>query len=521
MSDHPEISTSTSSRPRIAIAGLSLEASTFSPARTRIADFHPQRGTEVLAHRPFWAEGGSLVDAAEWVPILFGSSLPGGPVLREDYEALKTEIVEGLRAAGPVDGLVLDLHGAMAVLGLDDAEGDLALAAREAVGPDVLISTGMDLHGNVSWRLAHTLDLLTCYRMAPHEDALDTKERAVRNLLGRLALPADQRRPLKARIGVPVLLPGEKTSTRIEPAKSLYAMVGETEALDGVLDAAIWIGYAWGDEPRNCAVVMVTGDDETVVTTEAEKIAAAIWRRHEEFEFVAPAASLAECLDAAFADGAARPYFISDSGDNPTAGGAGDVSWTLAELVADRRLADPSMTAIYASVPDPIAVQQCVDAGVGATVSLEVGALVDSGPAGPARLTGVVRHIAKGDRDAHIEVVVQVGGLHVIITAKRKPYHHESDFTRNGLDPRTADLVVVKIGYLEPELFAMAADWMLALTPGGVDQDLLRLGHHRIARPMYPFDTGFLDPDLSARLIPLSTTTADEGTFTPRTQKGL
>lgn len=504
------------SLPRIAIAGLALEASTFSPARTRIADFHPERGAEVLANRPFWAEGGSLVAAAEWVPILFGKALPGGPVPREDYDALKTEIVDGLRAAGPLDGLVLDLHGAMSVLDLDDAEGDLALAVREVVGPDVLISTGMDLHGNVSWRLAHALDLLTCYRMAPHEDALDTKERAVRNLIERLALPAGQRRPLKAWIPLPVLLPGEKTSTRIEPAKSLYAMVDETEALEGVLDAAIWIGYAWGDEPRSCAVVMVTGDDEARVISEAEKIAAAIWRRHEEFEFVAPAASLADCLDAAFADGAARPYFISDSGDNPTAGGAGDVSWTLTELLVDPRLADPAITAIYASLPDPIAVRQCVDAGVGATVSLEVGALVDSGPAGPARLTGVVRHIAAGDREAEIEVVVQVGGLHVILTAKRKPYHRESDFTRNGLDASTADLVVVKIGYLEPELFAMAADWMLALTPGGVDQDLLRLGHHRIARPMYPFDTDILDPDLSARLIPMSITTADQGTFTLR-----
>ncbi|GAB3738345.1 M81 family metallopeptidase [Microlunatus parietis] len=489
--------------PRIAIAGLSVESSTFSPARTTVASFRPKRGAEILATRPFWSPGGSLADAAEWVPILQGRSIPGGPVPAEDYRQLKEEILAGLRAAGPLDGMVFDIHGAMSVVGMDDAEGDLAVAVREVVGPDVVISTGMDLHGNVSRRLAHTLDLLTCYRMAPHEDALDTKERAVHNLLARLALPPEHRRPLKAWIPVPILLPGEKTSTRIEPAKSLYARVPEIEALAGVLDAAIWIGYAWADEPRNCCVVMVTGDDEAVITTEAERLAAEIWARHEEFAFVAPAADLEACLDAAVASDQ-RPYFISDSGDNPTAGGAGDVTWTLDQLLRRPELADGRLTAAYASIPDAEAVKQCVQAGVGAKVAVQVGARVDAGPAGPVELTGEVRHIAEGDPDAITEVVVRAGGLDVIITERRKPYHREADFNRNGIDPRSTDLIIVKIGYLEPELFAMAKDWMLALTPGGVDQDLIRLGHRRISRPMYPFDTEPFQPDLSARIIPAS-----------------
>jgi microcystin degradation protein MlrC len=94
--------------------------------------------------------------------------------------------------------------------------------------------------------------------------------------------------------------------------------------------------------------------------------------------------------------------------------------------------------------------------------------------------------------------------VHVILTRLRKPYHHEHDFTDLALDPRSADLVVVKIGYLEPELYEMAADWRLALTPGGVDQDLVRLGHRRVRRPLFPFDPEMPDPDLSARIIPAS-----------------
>ena len=100
------------------------------------------------------------------------------------------------------------------------------------------------------------------------------------------------------------------------------------------------------------------------------------------------------------------------------------------------------------------------------------------------------------------EVVVAVGSVNIIVTKKRKPYHKEIDFTRLGLKPRESDIVVVKIGYLEPELYAMQKGWMLALTPGGVDQKLERLDYKRIKRPMFPKDKDMADPDLSAKLIP-------------------
>ena len=116
-------------------------------------------------------------------------------------------------------------------------------------------------------------------------------------------------------------------------------------------------------------------------------------------------------------------------------------------------------------------------------------------------MTGVVHSVRHGDRDAETEAVLRVGSVHVILTRLRKPYHLERDFTELELDPRAADVVIVKIGYLEPELFAMAADWKMALTPGGVDQDLVRLGHRRIHRPMFPFDPAMPDPDLTARIV--------------------
>jgi microcystin degradation protein MlrC len=486
-------------RPVIAIAGIGIESSTFSPARTQAPAFHPSRGDDVLSRYPFLAPGAPLADAADWRGALVGKSLPGGTVTAAAFAELSDELIERLAAMPHLDGLWYDIHGAMTVEGIDDAEAVLLARIRATVGPEAIVSTSMDLHGNVSRELAHMSDLITCYRMAPHEDHMETKERAARNLVELLVSGAP--RPVKAWVPVPVLLAGEQTSTRIEPAKSVYAAVHEVAAADGVIDASIWVGYAWADEPRNRAVVVVTGSSKAAVTAGAQRLARGFWESRREFAFVAPTGSLDECLDEALASDA-RPYFISDTGDNPTAGGAGDVTWGLARVLSRPEFQDPGGPAvIYASVPGPEAVEAAEKAGVGATVTVTAGAQVDDRHAGPLTMTGVVHAIRHGDRDAETEVVLRVGSVYAILTKLRKPYHHEHDFTDLSLDPRGADIVIVKIGYLEPELFDMSVGWKLALTPGGVDQDLVRLGHRRIRRPMFPFDPDMAAPDLTGRII--------------------
>ncbi|CAK7271317.1 hypothetical protein SEPCBS119000_004538 [Sporothrix epigloea] len=501
-------------RPIIAVCGLACETSAFTPARTSAAAFHPRRGRDAIALYRFLDAGTPLAIAADWYGALIGRALPGGMVTRAAYEELADEMVcllEAIVAEHSLDGLWFDIHGAMVVEGLDDAELDLLQRIRAVIGPNVLVSASMDLHGNVSRELAHMLDLVTCFRMAPHEDELATKQRACENLVKCIRAPRDvPQRPFKAWIPVPVLLPGEQTSTRDEPARSIYGSIADVEALPGILDVGVWVGYAWADAPRNRAAVLVTGWNRASVAAGAERLARQFWAARADFHFVAPTGSLDECLDAAFAASSSeRPYFVSDSGDNPTAGGSGDVTWGLTRLLERREIIERRAgVIIYASIPGPEAVRKAVAAGVGSTVTVTAGAAVDDLHAGPITLTGAVFSVKHGDQHARTEVVLRVlESVYVILTELRKPYHYERDFTDLGLQPRQADVVLVKIGYLEPELYDMAAAWMLALTPGGVDQDLKRLGHTRIRRPMFPFDTDFGDkpPDLSARLIPLST----------------
>jgi microcystin degradation protein MlrC len=500
--------------PVIAIAGLACETSTFTPSRTNSTAFHPKRGEEIIQAYQFIGPKTALGNAAEWRGALIGHALPGGLVTRAGFEELAGEILVRLRGivtelgSRSLDGLWFDIHGAMCVEGLDDPEAELLRRVRSVIGQETLVSASMDLHGNVSRELAHQTDLITCYRMAPHEDEEETKERACSNLVELLKLQRKgepKRRPLKAWIPVPILLPGEQTSTRDEPAKHIYAAVPGIEENQGIIDAAIWVGYAWADEQRNRAAVVVVGWEKAAIANGAESLAKLFWDAREDFTFAAPYGSFSECLDAALVSDA-RPYFISDSGDNPTAGGSGDMTWGLTKLLARPEFKQPlGPTVIYASVPGPEAVRIVVEAGVGAVVTVTAGAEIDHIHSGPITMTGRVHSIKHGDKDAIIEVVLQVGSVFAILTKLRKPYHYEHDFTDLNLSPRLADIVIVKIGYLEPELYDMAKDWMLGLTPGGVDQDLKRLGHHRIRRPMFPFDSDFdTQPDLTARILPMS-----------------
>jgi microcystin degradation protein MlrC len=488
---------------RIAIGGIHIESSTFCMHRTTFEEFRVTRDDELLARYDFLREpdepAHTWASDVEWVPLVHAAAIAGGPVLAAAYDELEAELLRRLADAGPLDGVFFDIHGAMSVVGREDAEARLARRVRAIVGPDVLVSASMDLHGNVSRELAAAVDLITCYRMAPHEDAWESRARAARNLVERLRSGAG--RPKKAWVQVPVLMPGERTSTRVEPAKSIYARVPEVEALPGVLDAAIWVGYVWADEPRNRAAVVVTGDDEPVLLGSARTLARSYWDARADFGLAAPAAPLDECIKAAVAS-TKRPFYISDSGDNPTAGGAGDASYALRGLLADADLRASGLTVICAGITDAEAARAAAAAGVGASVRLSVGGKIDTASAPPAEVTGTVTAVIPDDERGGILAVIADGAISVVVTERRRPFHLEADLTQLGLDPRRADIVVVKIGYLEPELYEMSADWMLALTPGGVDQDLLRLGHRNLAGDVYPFQPLMAPPSLEPELIP-------------------
>ncbi|HKY50737.1 MAG TPA: M81 family metallopeptidase, partial [Candidatus Limnocylindria bacterium] len=396
-------------RHRVAIGGIHIESSTFSPHRSGAADFRVSRGEALLARYD------ALPPGVDWIPLVHARALPGGAVERDFYETIRDELVAGLRAALPLDGVYLDIHGAMTVVGMTDAEGDLADAVREAVGRDALISASMDPHGNLSRRLATAVDLATSHRMSPHEDAALTKRRSVTNLVACLERGV---RPHSAWVRVPVLLPGERACTRDEPARTIYGRLAEIERRAGIIDAAVWIGYAWADEPRCGAAVLVTGTDEHAIAREARALAREYWDARDRFTFSTASGDADWCIEAALASDR-RPFFISDSGDNPTAGGAGDVAFMLERLLAHPALATGDATAIWASVVDPVAVARCASAGHGAHVELRVGGAFGSRVGAGVALRGEVLHVERADPVGGDVAVVASGGVRAVLTARR------------------------------------------------------------------------------------------------------
>jgi microcystin degradation protein MlrC len=192
-------------------------------------------------------------------------------------------------------------------------------------------------------------------------------------------------------------------------------------------------------------------------------------------------------------------------GDNPTAGGAGDVTWTLNELMKRKEFKkSDGPSVIYASIPGPELTKKAIEIGVGNEVEAFVGAQVDNRYSPPIKIKGKITAIKHGDKYAETEVVVQSGSINIIVTKKRKPYHKLSDFTELNINPKESDIIIVKIGYLVPELYNIKKGWTMALTPGGVNQDLERLDYKRIKRPMFPLDNFKTKPDLRVKMVNVS-----------------
>ena len=460
---------------RVAFGGIQIECSTYSRIRARMEDFTLERG-QALADDPFF----SLLKTYPYpfLPTLVADAVPGGPVERKTYEELKAEFLHRVRALLPLDGLYLPMHGAMYVEDMQDADGDWIAAARAVVGKDCLITASFDLHGSLSRRIIDNLDMLSAYRTAPHIDRQETARRACDMLVHCLD---QQIRPTLVWAPIPVLMPGERGSTLYEPAKRLWAQLPGMNAEPGVLDASLLVGYVWADEPRATASAVLTGTKPDLLKKDALSLAQQYWDARQEFKFGVPTGTLSECIEQAQRLNT-KPVVLSDSGDNPTAGGTGDRADVLAELLRHN-----IQNAVIAGIADRPATEACYRAGVGRTLPLRIGGTLDPQGSQPVEVTAKVVFLLSTNDLPERQAVVDVNGISVVITARRRPFHEMRDFTSLGLEPASFKIVVVKSGYLVPPIAKIANPNLMALTDGAVNQDIVHLPKNRYRVPSYPF----------------------------------
>jgi microcystin degradation protein MlrC len=473
---------------RIAYLGIRHESNTFLPSLTTYSDFNivrkaPSKGVGLDALRTALNDlPGTLTvpDELDLAALYLAGATPSGVVSHDAYYRLKAELLQTLQAAMPVDGVLLDLHGAMEVDGLDKPEPDLAAAVRDIVGPDIPISVSLDLHGNLTQALLDQVNCITAFRTAPHRDYPDTVSRALRHLLRCMR---DGLRPRMALVRVPLLMPGEFTMTTAEPARGLYAQIRHIEQAAGVLDASLMIGYAWADRIHTAMNTLVVAEsDQALAYRLAQDFARDVWARRDAFAFPGESAGVEEAIRRAMAS-TQRPVFLSDSGDNVTAGAAGDKTMVLEALIAQG-----AQDALVAGIEDAEAFAVCNSAGAGATVELALGNRFCTSDAVPFRAFATVEQC-----DQHPNCVrVKIGGVRVLITQRRQVFGSRADIaTASGMDPMQQQIVVVKLGYLMPDLYDHAPRSILVLSSGFTDLDMLRFGFRQAMRPIFPLDTAF------------------------------
>jgi microcystin degradation protein MlrC len=481
-------------RRRIALLGLSYETLLRSPLGR--SDMEVFRGGELVT-RGLWIVRGAVERlheaGAEILPIFWATALPGGALDAGTYAALRDEAVGGLCTAAPVDGVVVINHGALEVAGLDrHADGDFLAAVRAAVGDAVPISVALDHHGNVTPALLQAATTLTALRTAPHRDDHETGRRAADRLLrvidGRL-------RPRRAAVTVPLMIPGELAVTTASPTRELFAQLERLDAVPGILDASLFVGFAWNDRPWcGMAVVVVAEHDATLARSLAREVAGRVWAARHDFRLTMESAAVEEGLARAAAS-PVRPIYLTDSGDNTTAGAPGDLTTVLREVLSLPEPVDAAVLGIRA----PETARRCRAVGPGGALDIELGAEhVDA--------TDPAREIVRAVVLAHGSVLQPRPGEAYFKTAgawatvrigRTVVSFHEASvgvttpgmIEQMGIDPRGPQLVVVKLGYLHPHLAACAARHILLTTRGASALDLRGLGWDTIG-PRFPLDPG-------------------------------
>lgn len=483
---------------RIAIVGLSIEIMLASPIHTGMEALQ-EYSAEQMLKGDLWMVRGMLARLAEepgWnaVPLYWATALPGGPMTADAYQMVKNKTLSLLQSGEPFDGVLVVNHGALEVDGLEsDADADFVCAIRETVGPDVPIGVSLDLHGDMTPPLLEAGTVFSVLRTAPHRDDRETGYRAADQLI---RVITKRLKPKKAAVTIPILVPGETAVTTQEPGRTLYGSLAEFDAVPGMMEANILVGFAWNDRPWTAVTAVAVAEDDAVLAREqAIRLAEKIWATHSQFVLSMETAEVGEGLERALT-APERPVYVSDSGDNTTAGAGGELTTVLQAILDLPKASD----IIVAGITAPETVRQLLAAGIGAEVEIELGAEHLSRP----RTKRKVKVVVEGGGDwlelggfqpyrsreaawAKVRISDVIATFHAQPIGITTPQH----FRAMDIDPLTHKAYVVKLGYLHPQLEDIAARHILLLSDGTSQLDMTRLQWNRLPRPTWPLEKDF------------------------------
>jgi microcystin degradation protein MlrC len=483
---------------RVFSATLATETNTFAPMPTGLSSFKERGYYKAGQHPdhmsffagPLWAA--RLRGKAQgWILLegVVAAAQPSGTTTRAAYEALRDELLADLKAALPVDMVLLGLHGAMVADGYDDCEGDLLQRVRAIVGPKVVVGAELDPHNHLSAAMVENADVLVAFKEYPHTDIL---ERAL-ELVDLCQAKAEGRiAPVASVVDTGGLV---VMHTSRQPARGFVDRIQALEGRDGILSISISHGFPWGDVPDMGTKVLVYSDAQA----DAGGVRGAALARQLADELTAlrhalevPMPGIDAALDQALAfDGG--PVVLADGADNPGGGAPGDSTFILQRLL-ERGINNACIGPLW----DPVAARIAFDAGVGASLSLRIGGKIGPLSGAPLDLRITVKALqpelmmtglsntptAMGD-----SALVECNGVEILLCSTRNQAMGSDLFTNIGVDLAAKKLIVVKSSQHFYASFSKVAKQVIYVAaPGAVTVDLKTLPYKKIQRPKWPID---------------------------------
>ncbi|MBB1594520.1 M81 family metallopeptidase [Achromobacter sp. UMC46] len=472
---------------RIGIGGFQHETNTFAPSRATWEDFAEKGGgwpRLVSGPAMFAAVAGANIPVAGFieamahhtlVPTTWAAASPSGLVTKDAFERISALILQGLSEAMPLDGVYLDLHGAMVTEHLDDGEGELLRRVRELVGPGVPVVASLDLHANVTRAMVRHADALVCYRTYPHIDMAETGQRAGALLSLRLAgVP----RPYASLRALPYLISLCWQSTDIEPSRSLYEQVGEIESR-GVTSLSFATGFPAADFPECAPTVWAYGTTQADADAAAAEMARAVLNAERDFggRLYTPDEAVQEAMR--LSQDARKPIVIADAQDNPGAGGSSDTTGVLRALIRhDAR--DASIGLIV----DPAAALAAHRAGVGNKVRIALGGHSGIPDDEPLDSEFIVEKTSDGRFDTHgafyrgfhmdlgPSACLRIGGVRIIVATNKVQMADQEMFRFAGVEPTRAAILVVKSSaHFRADFTSISQTILVCAAPGSMLMD--------------------------------------------------
>lgn len=485
---------------KLFLAQINHETNTFSTLKTGREQFAESVLTDgenaIKVHLNTGTSLGGIISGAkrlgiELIPSIVAHATPGGIVTRDFYEYFKTELLISLKKAGPIDGIILALHGAMVVEGIDDAEGDLLVAVRMAAGATLPIAVTLDFHANLSEEIIQSSNLLVGFKTFPHIDMAQRGEEAIGFLSqvieGKLKPTAVLRAP-------PLLTPNCGQCTLHEPMKGIMNLAASLEKTPGVISISIFGGFAYADIPSaGVSVYVVTNNDLALANSLADKIANEVWAKRQDF--FSKGLPVADAVALALKT-SGKPILLADMADNVGCGAAGDGTEILAELIRVR-----ATSAVIANIWDSEAVKQCVQAGVGKKLTVKVGGKTDDKHGATLSVTGVVRNLSNGEfvykgpmwnglvGQLGQSAVLDVNGIMIILVSNRAQVRDPEMIRFIGLEPLDFKILVVKSTIHYRAAFTPLAREIIEVEGPGLSTGHLKLfDYKRVRRPIFPLD---------------------------------